>query len=130
VADVQSLVNGLAVGLPSGVWVGGVQQHTATKIGAGWLRFDGQPLIGAWYDGQGDNGEPDMEPNDGDGCENGLEQFVIIKPMKNGLQDSDGSNTKSALCECDGKPIAATAAAEIEYYRAQPMIQSCSVPPG
>lgn len=121
-ASVQALVDTSATALAAGVWVGGVQQHTATSPGDGWLGFDGQPLIsGSWYDGPGTNGPPDVEPNDGDGTENGLEQFVIIKPsnsqgIKNGLQDSQGGNSKGALCECDGKPIAAVAAAEISFY--------------
>lgn len=111
-ASVQRLVDSSTIA--AGVWVGGVQRHTATTPGEGWLGLDGQPLLaGAWYHGPGDNGQTDSEPNDGDAMENLLEQFVIIKPMRNGLQDSQGSNSKGALCECDGKPIAATAAAEI-----------------
>jgi hypothetical protein len=123
-ASVQALVDSSAATVAAGVWIGGVQKHTATSPGEGWLGFDGQPLIGgSWYDGPGTSGQHDSEPNDGDGVENGLEQFVIVKPSnnspgtKNGLQDSDGFNSKGALCECDGTPIAAAAAAEINYYR-------------
>lgn len=125
-AGVQTLVDMSATALAAGVWVGGVQLRTATSSpGAGWIGFDDQPLIsGLWYSGPGSNGQSDIEPNDGDTMENGLEQFVIIKPSngqatRNGLQDSQGGNTKAALCECDGKPIGTAAAAEVSFYSTQ-----------
>jgi hypothetical protein len=118
-AAVQALVDHPPPAIVStGVWVGGVQLSIATLPGDGWLGFDGRPLIGGpWYCCQGDNNQPDFEPNDEDSKENGLEQFVIIEFAKSGLQDSDGRNSKGALCECDGKPIAASAAGAVDGYR-------------
>jgi len=124
-AGVQTLVDSSATALAAGIWVGGVQLRTATAPGDGWIGFDDQPLIGgSWYDGPGTNGQPDSEPNDGDGMENGLEQFVVIRPSnsqatKNGLQDSQAGNSKGALCECDGNPMGAAAAAEVSFYSEQ-----------
>lgn len=86
------------------IWVGAVQQTTATLPGAGWLWLDGSAVSGGWGG---------IEPNDRDRQENREEQFARIEKTKLYLQDSAGSGKNSALCECDGKPIAAAAAAAI-----------------
>jgi len=99
------------------VLIGGVQLKTAMETDESWLGFDGRPLIdNAWYDDHAN----DHEPNDSDGTENGQEQFVAIAANKDGLNDADGKDpTKlhGALCECDGHPIAANAAAAVDSYR-------------
>jgi hypothetical protein len=119
-ASVQALVDHPPAAIVStGVWVGGVQLSIATRPGDGWLSFDRRPLIaGHWFMGTGENGLPDAEPNDGgNSTDKELEQFVTIEFDRSGLQDSDGRNNKGALCECDGKPIAAPAAGAVDGYR-------------
>jgi hypothetical protein len=90
------------------IWVGAVQQPTATQPLAGWLWFDGSPVTGGWSG---------VEPNDRDGRESQEEQFARIEKTKLYLQDSGGMTSSGALCECDGTPIATTAAAAITAYR-------------
>jgi hypothetical protein len=89
------------------IWVGAVQQTPAALPSAGWL----------WLDGTAVTGWGGIEPNDRDRQENREEQFARIEKGKLYLQDSAGSGNHSALCECDGKPIALTAAAAIEANR-------------
>jgi hypothetical protein len=101
------------------VLIGGVQLKTATETDESWLGFDGRPLINTkWYN---DDASNDHEPNDFDNDEsNHQEQFIVIAAGKNGLNDGDGASlTKlhGALCECDGHPIAANAAAAVDSYR-------------
>lgn len=90
------------------IWVGAVQQPTATQPLAGWLWFDGSPVTGGWSG---------VEPNDRDGRESQEEQFARIEKTKLYLQDSGGATSSGALCECDGKPIATAAAAAITADR-------------
>lgn len=90
------------------IWVGAVQQPAATLPAAGWLWLDGTAVTGGWGGG---------EPNDRNGQENQEEQFARIEKTKLYLQDSAGSGNNSALCECDGKPIAPAAAAAIAANR-------------
>jgi hypothetical protein len=75
---------------------------------AGWLWLDGSPVTGGWSG---------IEPNDRDGRESQEEQFARIENTKLYLQDSGGNTSSGALCECDGKPIAATAAVAISGNR-------------
>jgi hypothetical protein len=115
VASIQALVDHPPATIAAnGVWVGGVQLKTATVPDESWLGFDGRPLINdSWYDISGDH-----EPNDSNANEaDHLEQFVSIVAGKSGLNDSDGSNARGALCECDGHPVAVSAAAAVAGYR-------------
>jgi hypothetical protein len=89
------------------IWVGAVQQTTATLPAARWLRLDGSAVTG-WGG---------IEPNDRDGRENQEEQFARIEKGKLYLQDSAGTGNNGALCECDGKPIAPAAADAIAANR-------------
>src|SRR4051812_30916837 len=82
------------------IWVGAVQQSSATQPTAGWL----------WLDGTAVTGWGGAEPNDRGGQENHEEQFARIEKGKLYLQDSAGNSNSSALCECDGKPIVPAAA--------------------
>ncbi len=90
------------------IWVGAVQQATATLPTAGWLWLDGTAVTGGWGG---------AEPNDRNGQENQEEQFARIEKTKLYLQDSAGSGNNGALCECDGKPIAPAAEAAITANR-------------
>jgi hypothetical protein len=91
------------------VFVGAVQQRTATQPGDGWLWFDGEPVTSGWGG---------AEPNDrGDGEADHDEQFVKIEKAKPYLTDTAGSDSNAALCQCDGKPIAASAASAITANR-------------
>ena len=90
------------------IWVGAVQLATAMQPLAGWMWFDGSPGTGGWSG---------VEPNDRDGRESQEEQFARIEKTKLYLQDSGGMTSSGALCECDGKPIATTAAAAITADR-------------
>ena len=118
IASIQALVdNPPAAIAANAVLIGGVQQKTATKPDESWLGFDGRPLVdNAWYDSTSDH-----EPNDSDNNESDhKEQFISIIAGKNGLNDADGAdpaNLKGALCECDGHPVAASAAAAVDSYR-------------
>jgi hypothetical protein len=92
----------------SSIWVGAVQQATAMQPLDGWLWFDGSPVTGGWSG---------AEPNDRDGRENQEEQFARIEKTKLYLQDSGGTTSAGALCECDGKPIASAATTAISANR-------------
>ncbi|HEX8107109.1 MAG TPA: hypothetical protein VF516_05235 [Kofleriaceae bacterium] len=85
-----------------------MQPAIAPSPAAGWLWLDGTAVTGGWGG---------VEPNDGDGRENKSEQFARIEKSKPYLQDFTGSGNDSALCECDGKPIAPAAAAAIAANR-------------
>lgn len=89
------------------IWIGAVQQTPAAAPDAGWL----------WLDGTAVTGWGRIEPNDRDEQEDHEEQFARIEKTKLYLQDSAGSGKNSALCECDGKPIAPAAAAAITANR-------------
>jgi len=89
------------------IWVGAVQQASATQPAMGWLWLDGTAVTG-WGGG---------EPNDRGGQENREEQFARIEKGKLYLQDSAGNGNNSALCECDGKPIVAAAATALAAAR-------------
>ena len=89
------------------IWVGAVQQTSATLPTAGWL----------WLDGTAVTGWGGIEPNDRDRKEDQEEQFARIEKTRLYLQDSAGGGNNSALCECDGKPIAPAAAAAITANR-------------
>jgi len=90
------------------VWVGGVQQRTEQLPDFGWLAFDGAPLIAAWAAG---------EPNDGGSELDHSEQFVVLERTRRYLADRAGITSFGALCECDGKPVAAGAADAITANR-------------
>ena len=84
-----------------------MQQTSATLPTAGWL----------WLDGTAVTGWGGIEPNDRDRKEDQEEQFARIEKTRLYLQDSAGGGNNSALCECDGKPIAPAAAAAITANR-------------
>jgi hypothetical protein len=95
-------------GLPgNAVWIGGVQQRGATQVNQNWLAFDDTPLINGWATN---------EPNDGT-TESGGEQYVKLERGKDYFVDVHGTDGYSALCECDGKPVAPNAAAAIASQR-------------
>jgi hypothetical protein len=103
---VATLVNAPPLGInANAVWVGGVQPLSAMQPRDGWLGFNGEALFNGWGGG---------EPNDKGGGEDHAEQFVRIEKGKPYFQDSAGSVISGALCECDGKPIAANAADAIK----------------
>jgi hypothetical protein len=94
------------------IWIGGVQERTASLPDFGWLGFDGAPLIPAWAIG---------EPNDIGGNESEHdEQFVYLDPGRHYLVDRAGNTSLGALCECDGKPIAPNAVTAITANRLPP----------
>jgi hypothetical protein len=109
-AAVKTFVAGPGPGLAgNALWIGGVQSKTAALPADDWFGFDGQPLINGWSGG---------EPNDRGGTEgNHEEQFVKMQKDKPYFIDTSVNDILSALCECDGKPIAATAAAAITAGR-------------
>jgi len=107
---VSALIDNSHLGISSNaVWVGAVQLATALTPDTSWLGFDDQPLIDAWDHG---------EPNDAGGTEiDHREQFARLDVGHNGLADSQGGESRGAVCECDGKPLAVLAATTIDLYR-------------
>lgn len=91
------------------VWIGAVQLRSATRPADGWLWFDGTPLTTGWT-----LNEPNDVGNDESDHE---EQFVELEKARPTLNDAFGTAGNGALCECDGKPIAMTAAAAIMSNR-------------
>ena len=94
--------------LPGGqgcAYVGGVQLRNQATDSAGWLSITGGALLPSWDPG---------EPNDGgDNSENSAENFAMLERTRTSLIDVSGTSSFGAVCECDGKPIDATAAAAI-----------------
>lgn len=105
-ADVEAFVKNLGPGTAgNALWIGGVQLKTAISPSEGWLGFDGNPLINGWAA---------PEPNDRGGNEiEHDEQFVKTQKDKPYFIDTSGTEAIGALCECDGKPVAASATAAI-----------------
>ncbi|HEY0477995.1 MAG TPA: hypothetical protein VGD37_10750 [Kofleriaceae bacterium] len=99
---VSTMVNNPALVLAgTAIWVGIVQQRTATQPDQGWIRFDGAAMTSDWHMG---------EPNDAGGGEaDHREQFVKLQRGRTYFTDSSGSDSNGALCECDGRPIAQVA---------------------
>lgn len=86
-------------------YVGGVQLRNQTTDSAGWLAITGGPLLAMWDAG---------EPNDGgDNIENSAENFTMLERTRTSLIDVPGTASFSAMCECDGNPVDAAAAAAI-----------------
>jgi hypothetical protein len=88
-------------------YLGGVQDPQATAANEGWIWFDGTPLLlTAWHTAEG-------EPNDNDamGREGHRQQLVILDRRLTYLHDATGTSLYGIVCECDGKPVAATAQA-------------------
>ncbi len=93
-------------------WVGAVQRSNAAAPDAAWITTGDAALPSYWC-------RP-AEPNDGGSQpESGREQFAWVESNSPCFIDSPGQNSHGALCECDGKPIGASAAELIETYRLQ-----------
>lgn len=97
-------------GIPQNMmWVGAVQLPTATAPRDNWFWFDGEMVTTGWGG---------VEPNDVGGDESDHEeQFVRIERSRAWLVDAMGNLGYGALCECDGKPVAANIADAIQKYR-------------
>lgn len=109
VAAIQTVVDA-AGGLDDNkAWVGGVQPRMQVAVGVGWLSVTGGPMITTAWDGN--------EPNDGGGTEDSGENFVGYERGRDGLIDFPSNDTYGGICECDGKPLDAAAAAAIDANR-------------
>ena len=118
--SVSALVNTPPLGIAgNAIWVGGVQPRTVLLPGDGWLGYDGAPLISAWDTG---------EPNDGGTETDHSEQFVFLERNRHYLADRPGNTNLGALCECDGKPVAANATAAITASRTAPPVDPAPPP--
>jgi hypothetical protein len=88
-------------------YVGGIQDPQATVRTAGWISFDGEPLLQtAWY-------APEFEPDDGglDLIEDHGQQLVILDRLLQYLHDAAGVTAYGIVCECDGRRVAEKAKA-------------------
>jgi hypothetical protein len=90
-------------------WLGGVQPRDQNTAIDGWLWATGAPVLPTLWDG----GEPNDE---GDG-EDDEENYAGIERQRDGLVDFPSDETFGAVCECDGKPLDAAAAAAIDANR-------------
>jgi len=100
---IEPIISGLA-------WATGVvQSPTAATVSSDWIRFDGVAVDPAiWASG---------EPDDNDGNEaNHSSQIgeIDTRPAFQRMYDQTGDTYPVAICECDGKPISATARMYIE----------------
>ncbi|HUS27124.1 MAG TPA: hypothetical protein VMZ53_01400 [Kofleriaceae bacterium] len=88
-------------------YVGAVQDAaTATLPNAAWFKLDGQPLDAALW-GTGD-------PDDDDDIETDhYSQTALLSRASRRLDDAGGATARPALCECDGKSVAASVEAII-----------------
>lgn len=113
-ANIKSFANNLGMGTANdSFWTGGVQLNTAAALSSDWLGFDGMHLFNGW-----DGSEPNDGNKDGNNNENDHEeQFIRIAKTALYFIDTAGNLNYGALCECDGKPIAATVTAAIDGYR-------------
>jgi hypothetical protein len=85
-----------------------VQLPAASRADEGWLGFDGRPMINRWAP---------SEPNDGTTEADHTEQFARLDRARRALVDAPGNEDTGALCECDGIPLAASAAGAIAASR-------------
>lgn len=81
-------------------YVGAFQSLGAALPGTDWRVVTGEPLPEGLWDG--------ASPNDGDGTENGAENYGAIYSNAAGgtfLYDDSATQLGGAVCECDGRPI-------------------------
>ena len=111
--DISAYIKtGLGTAMDS-VWIGAVQLPTAATVDTDWLGFDGAPLFDGWG-GSEPNDNNTSNPDEA----NHEEQFVrMTRTNPPYFIDDSGPKMFGAICECDGKPIAATVPALINGYR-------------
>ena len=80
-------------------FIGMFQPRTATQPGADWRAITGGPGLTDDWAGN--------EPNDGDGTENGAENFSQLYNTGT-INDDPGTDVLHYICECDGLPVVAT----------------------
>lgn len=106
---IESAINGVDGLQNNRVWVGGVQAPSLATVSTGWLLVSGEPLaIALWGGG---------EPNDGGAIEDNGENFAGLERNRVGLVDFPTLDDQTAICECDGKPLAEAAKAAIDANR-------------
>jgi len=82
------------------VYIGLVQDPTATAATAGLVNYDGTPAVLALF--------PTDEPNDGDLVENHAEDWGELLDF-GFVNDTTSTEGWSLLCECDGEPMSSLA---------------------
>ncbi|MEO8841667.1 MAG: hypothetical protein ABI591_00630 [Kofleriaceae bacterium] len=87
-------------------YVGAVQPANQAMVTAGWLQLTGEAVpADLWQTSQ---------PNDdGDNFENNEQNLTAVDNTSGLMNDVAGSFQYLGVCECDGKPIAATAEAAL-----------------
>lgn len=96
---IQSAVDLSSAGIAGNqLWIGAVQLRDQLSPGAGWLGFDGNPLISNVF-------RNPPEPNDGNNSEDNDEQFARITKTQTQLTDDAGGGSFGAVCECDGRAV-------------------------
>jgi hypothetical protein len=91
-------------------WIGAVQPTGAPTPIDSWIWVTGEPIDKLLWAA--------AEPNDGNGIEDNHEdQFAFIESGTPGLVDAEGLTLERALCECDGRAVAADATAAIDQSR-------------
>ncbi len=104
IAAVQARITA-TTGLPGGqgsAWVGSFQPRMQANDDTGWLKITGGPITPMWDPG---------EPNDGDNTENSAENYMMMERNRQSQVDVPGDRSFGAVCECDGLPVDAAAAA-------------------
>jgi hypothetical protein len=91
---------------PLSVYVGVVQDPAAPTAAAGWIDFAGRPAS-HWASNQPDNqgkAETELHAN-----------AAELEKSTNGIDDTVGTGTNGAICECDGVPESAMARAFLDH---------------
>jgi hypothetical protein len=111
--EMNALRANLPVFPPLSAYVGVVQDPAATTASAGWIHFDGRAVSGLWTGPEPDNQqmpEVDFHAN----------VAILSNGFGTGLEDTQGTQTLEAFCECDGTPVHSMAQAFLDGDPSKP----------
>lgn len=97
VAEIGPLLNGGGV---AWIYVGVIQEQTATMPNAGWYNFDGTMFDATLW-----SVANPVQPDDGDGSEANHAQQVGAVLTAGGVGDYPANSSVPLLCACDGVPV-------------------------
>lgn len=90
-------------------YVGAVQPHDSADVDAGWLSFTGAAVDPTFWQ----NGQPNDDDQSFNLDETNEQNFAAVDDSSGLLNDVSGAFQYQAVCECDGLPVSAAAAAAI-----------------
>jgi hypothetical protein len=97
-AEMDALRADLPLFPPLTAFVGVVQDPAAQGAAGGWIHFDGRAVSGLWTGPEPDNQQmPEASFH--------ANVAILSTGLGTGLEDTQGTQTQGAFCECDGNPV-------------------------